>query len=275
MVRDPHLASELIVPLRLGRSTAVPEGRAVTIPDQPEAFFWNPLVLDPAVPLPGEDRLSRLAARELAVWGRTGARVLVRDGPEDAARDARDRADLLARGYREDPILVLEREGPPPEATAAAEIRPLVDDDHLDAAIARRRAANTRWPAAAYARVVGRRLAAWRSVAAAGEATWWGAFADGELVADLGLARSADILRFAMIFVAPEHRRRGLARALITRAARAAAGGGAHRFVIGAAPDHEALALYTGLGFAPRRHLRYFVVWPDDWAARDSGGEAT
>lgn len=110
-----------------------------------------------------------------------------------------------------------------------------------------------------------RRVATRRALADSGRAAFFGAFADGQLVSDLGIVlldpdpggglppdpQLAGTARYQTIRTHPAHRRRGLASALIAHAARWAQQRGALRFVLVADAGTAAAKLYRGLGFQP------------------------
>jgi N-acetylglutamate synthase len=70
----------------------------------------------------------------------------------------------------------------------------------------------------------------------------------------------ADVVHIARLAVRPEHRRRGLAKALMAACGPWAATRGATRCVLQVAVDNEpALALYESLGFREHHRYRYWV----------------
>ncbi|MEO7422239.1 MAG: GNAT family N-acetyltransferase [Ornithinibacter sp.] len=80
---------------------------------------------------------------------------------------------------------------------------------------------------------------------------WFGAFAGGALVADLGIVRCGDTARYQGVSTRAEHRRRGLASHLLGVAAQWAADGGCDRWVIVTEDTNPAGRVYRSLGFAP------------------------
>lgn len=74
-----------------------------------------------------------------------------------------------------------------------------------------------------------------------------------------------ELLHISRLVVRPEHRRRGLARALMAAAGAWAAGRGAAECVLQVAVDNApALALYDSLGFREHHRYRYWVpAWKD------------
>ena len=85
-----------------------------------------------------------------------------------------------------------------------------------------------------------------------GVATWVGAFAGDDLVADLGIVDCGDgVARYQSVLTDAGHRRRGLASHLLGAAADWAHTRGCDRLVILADADEAPSRLYQSLGFAP------------------------
>ena len=80
---------------------------------------------------------------------------------------------------------------------------------------------------------------------------WFGAFADGTLVADLGIVRCGTTARYQSVGTDAGHRRRGLASHLLGVAAQWAADSGCDHWVIVTEPTNSAGRVYRRLGFAP------------------------
>lgn len=80
---------------------------------------------------------------------------------------------------------------------------------------------------------------------------FFGAFADDELVADLGIVRCGTTARFQSVSTDSAHRHRGLASHLLGVAARWAAGHGCTRWVIITEASNPAGRVYRSLGFEP------------------------
>ena len=96
-----------------------------------------------------------------------------------------------------------------------------------------------------------RKLAARRQLTETGRAAWFGAFAAGRLVAQLGLVPAGNgLARYQDVETHPEFRRQGLAGTLVWQAGGyGLAERGAARLVIVADPDYHAFRLYESLGF--------------------------
>ncbi len=80
---------------------------------------------------------------------------------------------------------------------------------------------------------------------------WFGAFADGALVADLGIVRCGSTARYQDVTTDGGHRRHGLASHLLGVAAQWAADGGCDQWVIVTEATNPAGRVYRARGFAP------------------------
>ncbi len=98
------------------------------------------------------------------------------------------------------------------------------------------------------------RYAARRRAAEAGHGAWFGAFRDGELVAQLGIfAAPGRPARYQDVSTHPAARRQGLAGTLVWRAGQYALGQlGASTLVILADSTEAAIRVYRSVGFADR-----------------------
>ncbi len=83
-----------------------------------------------------------------------------------------------------------------------------------------------------------------------GQATWWGAFVEGELVGCCGLVDTPWGGRFQSVETDPAWRRRGVCSTLVAHVAGHALSEGGHdRLHLSAEPEGPARRLYEGLGF--------------------------
>ena len=100
-------------------------------------------------------------------------------------------------------------------------------------------------------RFVRARVKTRRELSEQGLAAFFGAFADGVLVADLGIVRCGTTARYQTVVTDVEHRRRGLASYLLGVAARWSADQGCDRWVILTEPTNPAGRVYRRVGFEP------------------------
>ncbi len=172
----------------------------------------------------------------------------------DAA--AVDAAEFAAWGFGVEchAVLTAAAVRPPLKADLEADVRPLSGDED--------------WRQSAELRIAGMELAGGReaghveflrtravrarTVTEAGHGTWFGAFDDGHLVAQLGVMRAGPgTVRYQDVETHPQWRRRGLAGALVYLAGvHALAWSGVRTLVIVAEPEGDAIRLYRSAGFA-------------------------
>jgi GNAT superfamily N-acetyltransferase len=96
------------------------------------------------------------------------------------------------------------------------------------------------------------RVVAERALTEAGHGSWFGAFVDGNLVAQLGLITDGSgLARYQNVETHPDWRRRGLAGSLVWQAGQHGLDAlGASTLVIVADPHADAIRVYRTLGFA-------------------------
>jgi len=239
-VRSIALVTELAIAATRGRVTDRGDYVVVETPDEPGWIDGNYLVLPDANG--GVDAAMRRFAAEL---GDHRAIALRWDDPTGVAAD---REELLAAGFTIDrlELLVADEVLSPPHAVAIAELSP--SEMSMTAELA--------WALAdrhdeAYRQFL-RRRAAWQAqLVADGRARFFGAHADGNLVASVGLVQITGALaRYQDVQTASAHRRRGLAGALLATAWRASAARGTSRVAIVAEPASDAARVYRRVGFA-------------------------
>jgi GNAT superfamily N-acetyltransferase len=104
-----------------------------------------------------------------------------------------------------------------------------------------------------------------RALTEAGHGSWFGAFVDGNLVAQLGLITDGSgVARYQNVETHPDWRRRGLAGSLVWRAGQHGLDAlGASTLVIVADPHAEAIRVYRTLGFTDAETQVGFERQPD------------
>jgi GNAT superfamily N-acetyltransferase len=109
------------------------------------------------------------------------------------------------------------------------------------------------------------RLVAERALTDSGHGSWFGAFVDGELVAQLGIITDGSgVARYQNVETHPDWRRRGLAGSLVWHAGRHGLDTlGASTLVIVADPHADAIRVYRTLGFADAETQVGFERQPD------------
>jgi RimJ/RimL family protein N-acetyltransferase len=256
----------------------------VRSPDQPD-FWWGNFLLLAGWPGPGtgDSWLARFAAefplaRHVALGvDRAGVdRAGVdRAGEDEAGEDhagdngAGDNgaipAEFLAAGLepQRDTVLTCAVVGPPPHPSAAAEIRRLESDADWQQSVDLALRCFDHSEPRDYLEA---RTAARRRLTRAGRGAWFGAFAGGRLLAQLGLFDAGDgHARYQHVETDPEARRRGLAGTLVWHAGRYGREVlGASTFVIVADPADVAIRVYRACGFADRQRQFGFERPPAD-----------
>ncbi|GAA4238429.1 GNAT family N-acetyltransferase [Actinomadura meridiana] len=137
-----------------------------------------------------------------------------------------------------------------PTRSAEAELRLLTGDDWGQVA-ALRLACDESRPSKDNTAFRTAKLAEERLLCEAGDATWFGAFVDGDLRTSLGVVDDGQgVARYQHVETHPAFRRRGLASALVHFAGTEAVARGARTLVIVAESDGAAIRIYRSLGFA-------------------------
>jgi GNAT superfamily N-acetyltransferase len=212
------------------------------------AYWWGNFLLLAAPPAAGSASrwLSKFAA-EFPAAGHVALGIDVTD------RSAVDPAEFKAAGltFRREIVLTATEVHQPPHPSRAAECRPLAGSADWRQAVELRVACIGAGEPPADHSFLESRIAAQRMLAEAGHGCWLGAFADGRLVAQLGICTDGNgIARYQDAETHPAARRQGLAAALVYQAGRYGLGKlAAHTLVIVAEPDHQAERVYRSVGF--------------------------
>jgi ribosomal protein S18 acetylase RimI-like enzyme len=210
-------------------------------------FWWGNFVLVPELrPGTGPNWLARFAA-EFPGADHVAIGVDVTDISE------LDPAELTERG------LTLERSAaltstalkPPLHRNTEAVFRPLSSDDDWRQAAVLHGAVNAGGPGADLEFITAR-IRARRAATETGHGTWYGAFLDRSLAADLGVFsdQATGLARYQDVGTHPSARRQGLAGTLVWHAGQATLS--AHpdqTLVIVADPDDVAFRIYQSVGF--------------------------
>ncbi|MBV8952742.1 MAG: GNAT family N-acetyltransferase, partial [Solirubrobacterales bacterium] len=236
---------------RLGGSSITPRDRCIVVKTPAQEDFWwgNFVLLGRPV---GAGQAAGLRRLFLAEFPHAAHLAFGVDGTEGAIGD-RGEIDELGLSAEVNTVLSAPRlrEPPAPRARGVA-FRPLQDDDDWAPAADLRLSVYADDDSSNQRGFVERQLAASRRVCEEGAGAWFGAFANGHLVASLGvIATEPGLARYQMVETHPDHRRRGLASWLLFDAGRYAADVlGAHTLVIVADPDDSAIRVYRSLGFS-------------------------
>jgi len=183
-------------------------------------------------------------------------------GLDGTASDERAIAELTAAGMSSETDAVLSTDAPltpTKPAPAGAELRRLGDDRDWQQAI-ELHVTTGEVSEHGHREFVEAHMRAIRRACEQGHGSWWGAFADGEMVCGLGIFDAGGhVARFQTVDTHPNHRRRGLASNLLAAAcAYARAELAARKLVIVADPDYFAIDIYRSLGFRERERMTQF-----------------
>ena len=143
-------------------------------------------------------------------------------------------------------------------------VRPLKEDREWEGALQNQIAC--REPGHAlegYVTFKARQMARYRELAQSGKGEWFGAFLDGNVVADLGVFVEDGVGRYQAVGTHPDYRRRGICGALVHQAGRYAFERlGAKTLVMVADEAYHAARIYETVGFRPTERQASLCRWP-------------
>jgi ribosomal protein S18 acetylase RimI-like enzyme len=227
-----------------------PEYVTVRTPANPE-FWWGNFLLLPAGAVQGEaGRLLSLFSAEFP------AAAHVALGLDITGGDDSDLAGLAAAGLdvQRDTVLTAQALREPPHPNRAASIRQLAGDGDWQQSAKLQELCDAEDGIAASPAFTSARNRARRGLAEAGPGAWFGAFLDGELVAQLGvMSGRGRTARYQDVGTHPAARRQGLAGTLVYHAGQYALNHlGATTLVIVADPSEGSIRVYRSAGFEDR-----------------------
>lgn len=234
----------------------------VRTPDNP-SYFWGNFVLLAEPPVPGGEREVVAAFRtEFPLAEHVSIGI---DAPElpDASRAA-----FEAAGLEVDVATVLTAGSLVAPREVEADVRPLESDDDWEA---RARLSHALYPGTTQDRFLtfarGKNVQE-RRLVDAGRGRRVGAFVDGELVSTAGaFVTEEGVARFQSVETHPDHRRRGLAAAVVHAAGRHALDHlGVRTLVIVADTDGEAIGVYRRLGLVDAERQLMLEMRTGEWA---------
>lgn len=166
--------------------------------------------------------------------------------------DGADLSVLADAGMRVDVPVAMTATAvhPPPRPDSTAEVRQLSGDADWEQVVDLSLAGEEDDPHLTR-EFIARKTAANRSLVEGGHGHWWGSFAEGRLVATMGIFRAGEgLARFQSVKTHPDHRGRGLAGTLVHRVSTDAFETlDAHTLVMVADPDYLAIRVYRSVGF--------------------------
>jgi ribosomal protein S18 acetylase RimI-like enzyme len=235
----------------------------VRSPDNP-SYFWGNFLLLAEPPVPGGER-------EVVGAFRTEFPLAdhVSIGIDTAELADESRAAFEAAGLTVDVTTVLTATSLQQPREVEAEVRALDGDEEWEA---RARLSQQLYPStseAAFMTFARQKNVQERRLVDAGRGQRFGAFVDGTIVSTAGVFVADDgVARFQSVETHPEHRRRGLAAAVVHAAGRHALDHlGVRTLVIVADTDGEAIGVYRRLGFADHERQLMMEMRSGEWAS--------
>lgn len=246
LIASTGFRTDLMILERSGSQIVARDDHLVVHTPANPGYWWGNFLLLCEPLAPGSaDRWRRIFAHEFPA-----ARHFAL-GIDGITGDAGDQAviDELHLNIGVDAVLASESPLLRPEVDA--EIRPITSDDDWERLVGHRGRVDGRVSDAAHARFVRQRAIADRRLCEAGDARWFGAFVGGRLVSSAGVVTDGSgIGRYQLVMTDPDHRRRGLASAVVSAAGHwAQHGRGVRQLIIVADPDDVAIGVYRRLGF--------------------------
>lgn len=214
-------------------------------PENP-TYWWGNFLLLSAPPPPGQ--AGNWLARFAAEFPGASHVALGVDVTEAGAVDTRE---LIEAGFRVTRLAVLSASDvhAPPHPSTNATCRSLSGDDDWEQATELRAVISEGEPGSE-PEFLRARLASERALTEAGHGSWFGAFIDGRLLAQLGLIYSkGGLARYQNVETHPAARRQGLAGSLVWHAGRQALDDCASELIMVADPADVAIRVYRSVGF--------------------------
>ena len=235
----------------------------VRTPDNP-SYFWGNFILLAEPPVPGGEREVVGAFRtEFPLADHVSIGI---DTPElsEEARAAFEDAGLVV-----DVGTVLTASTLTPPGDVSAEVRALTTDEDWEAQAQLNHQLYPQTPAETFLVFARARNEQEKALVAAGQGQRFGAFADGVLVATAAaFVTEPGLARFQSVETHSEHRRQGLAGAVVHAAGQHAIDElGVKTLVIVADTDGEAIGLYRRLGFVDSERQVMMEQRSGEWAS--------
>ncbi|CUR57786.1 putative GCN5-related N-acetyltransferase [metagenome] len=238
----------------------------VRSPENP-SYFWGNFILLAQPPAPGGEK--EVVA---AFHTEFPAADHVSIGIDAAELSDESRAAFEAAGMTVDVATVLTTGTLQAPREVDAEVRELVGDEDWEA---RARLSQQLYPQTseeAFMRFARQKNAQERRLVDAGRGTRFGAFVDGVLASTAGIFVTEDgVARFQSVETLPDHRRKGLAAAVVHAAGQHGLDQlGVRPLVIVADTDGDAIGIYRRLGFADSERQLMMERRSGEWATTDA-----
>ncbi len=252
-LRSLGYRTDLIFPAFEGQVVDRGDYIVVRTPSNP-TFYWGNFLLFSQPPRDGDfQRWCDLFAREIGAPPGTEHQAFGWDLPDGEPGVIQP---FLEAGFELNRDVVLTADSPqaPARPSPSAKIRALeLETEWLQAVELQVLLREPVYKEDGYREYIERGMGRYRRMAAAGLGSWYGAFIEGQLVADLGIFHDRELGRYQSIETHPEFRRQGIAGAMVYEAGRQAiATYHLQTLVIVAEADSAPARLYRSLGFAPK-----------------------
>lgn len=271
-IRSLGFSTDLMIRvLEGGNVTDQGDYLVIRSPRNPLYWWGNFLLVRQLAPATGPLWLERFAA-EFPGAEHVAIGVDATDAAVLHAAALADPAGLIGCGLRldVDAVLTAHELREPPYVNTDAVIRPLRGKDDWQQAAELRTVVSADGPGGD-PQFAASRVAAERAICEAGHATWYGAFLDDALMAQLGIVTGNGLsgpdrlARYQNVETHPSARGRGLASTLVWQAGQETLSkGNADTLVIVADPDYHAIGIYMSLGFTVTQHQISFARHPTD-----------
>ena len=238
----------------------------VRSPDNP-SYFWGNFVLLPRPPVPGgEKEVVAAFHTEFPQADHVSIGIDGEDLPDDS------RSAFEAAGMTVDVATVLTATSLVPPRPVEAEVRVLESDEDWEARARLSQQLYPETPEERFTTYARQKNAQERRLVDAGRGSRFGAFVDGALASTAAVfVTEPGLARYQSVETHPDHRRKGLASAVVHGAGQHALDRlGARTLVIVADTDGEAIGLYRGLGLADRERQIMLERRSGDWATPGS-----
>jgi GNAT superfamily N-acetyltransferase len=220
---------------------------AIATPANPTFYWGNFLLLDH---VPAAERAGEWLERFTETFPEARHRALGFDDPHGTLDDL---SAFAANGLEVEASAVMTATSvhPPPHPNGDATYRVLESDGDWAQHVELQMACNDTFDSDRHLLFVNRRAASNRALTTAGHGGWFGAFLDGQLVAQMGLVTAGRRLaRFQAVETHPDHRGRGLAGTLVHHVSGYGLRElGADTLVMVADPGYHAIRVYRSVGF--------------------------
>jgi GNAT superfamily N-acetyltransferase len=216
-------------------------------------YRWGNFLLFSRPPQPGDlERWEGLFAREVGTPPEVQHRVF---GWDTVGGETGDVAPFLAAGYRLEQSVVMTTDTltKPRKYNREVQIGPLEQSDFAEVIELHVLSRDEEESEAGYRTFWQESARSYERMSAAGLGRWFGAFYEGQLVADMGIFAEGDLARFQAVVTHPEFRRRGICATLLYETGRYALQNlGAKTLVISADEHYFAKNIYASVGFEAR-----------------------